>query len=148
MALILQSQRLSIYDSLSRVSSYLLLVRNMTTTGSTSPIRSAISNSPSSTAIENISFSLKTPEKEPQEYQYIQYPYYISRSSTKAKRLPIYLKYRSSGLRVQTCIRKVEGRVSVLHNEILEHFKLEKKKIQCSRLTQSITVEGDYASQV
>ena len=84
MELLWQGQRVSAYESLSRVSRYLALGRNMTTTGSTSPPGIATSASPSSNAID-ISTSPKTRE-EPQEYQCVQYPYYISRSSTKAKK--------------------------------------------------------------
>jgi large subunit ribosomal protein L49 len=67
-------------------------------------------------------------------------PYFVHR--TPSSNLPIYLLTKNGGNLKQTKVRKLEGNIAVLHNQLREHLKIEKKEdIKINPLTKHIIIK-------
>lgn len=71
--------------------------------------------------------------------------YFISR--TRSNKLPVYLDYKVSG-KITTIIRKIEGNVSQLRNDLLIELAAPKKDVVIKDASKQIVIRGDYAQQV
>lgn len=71
--------------------------------------------------------------------------YFISRS--RSNNLPVYLDYKVSG-KITTIIRKIEGNVSQLRNDLLIELAAPRKDVVIKDASKQIVIRGDYAQQV
>lgn len=66
-------------------------------------------------------------------------PYVVHR--TGSRQLPIYLDAKRGGNLHQTRIRKIDGDIMRLRDQLQEHLKLESKDVVVNRLTRHIIIK-------
>jgi len=73
-------------------------------------------------------------------------PYFIYR--TVNNNLPVYQEYKAGGNKLQTRIRRVEGNLQFLKNQIEEAFQMEKGGVTVNPLTKHIIVKGRRRDEI
>ncbi|KZF21880.1 hypothetical protein L228DRAFT_269329 [Xylona heveae TC161] len=73
-------------------------------------------------------------------------PYFVHR--TPSRQLPIYTLAKRGGNLHQTKIRKVEGDVKVLRDQLQQALQLDSKDITINSLTKHIIVKGWRKSEI
>jgi len=73
-------------------------------------------------------------------------PYFVSR--TQNNNLPVYQEYKAGGNKLQTRIRKVEGNLQFLKNQIEEAFQMEKGEVTINSLAGHVIVKGRRRDEI
>jgi len=75
-------------------------------------------------------------------------PYFVYR--TEHNNLPVYQEYRAGGNRLQTRIRKVEGNLQFLRDQIEDAFQMEKGKgqVKINSLAGHVIVKGRRRDEI
>ncbi|KAL1915880.1 mitochondrial 54S ribosomal protein mL49 [Calcarisporiella thermophila] len=71
------------------------------------------------------------------------YPYFVER--TRSKSLPVYTDYRNGGMRVLTLIRKIEGDVGRLCEDLAKDLPTT---VNVNKTTGHVVVKGNYVREV
>ena len=67
-------------------------------------------------------------------------PYFVHR--TASSNLPVYLLTKSGGNLKQTIVRKLEGDIAILRDQLREFLKIEKKEdIKINPLTKHVVIK-------
>ncbi|KAI9659244.1 MAG: hypothetical protein M1829_006584 [Trizodia sp. TS-e1964] len=73
-------------------------------------------------------------------------PYFVHRSTSK--NLPIYLDYKRGGNRLETRLRKLEGNLGVLREQLIKSLKLPPEDVAINQLTKHIIIKGHKKDQL
>ncbi|CAG8677947.1 3026_t:CDS:2 [Acaulospora morrowiae] len=82
--------------------------------------------------------------------KYVQYPYFVHR--TKNKSLPVYSDFRNGKSRILTVIRRIEGDIQALRNDIRkEVFPYDtpiNSMISINHTSNQVVIKGNYVFKV
>ncbi|PNS21424.1 hypothetical protein CAC42_1203 [Sphaceloma murrayae] len=73
-------------------------------------------------------------------------PYFVTR--TPSNELPVYQYHKSGGNKKLTRIRKIDGNLEALRNEVQEYLQLKKEDCVINPLTQQVIVKGHVKPQL
>lgn len=85
----------------------------------------------------------------PQQEEAINHPYYIQR--TKNHAIPIYLKLSQRGIRKTTLVKKIEGDIWMMNEEIKSFLKQKNNRYvetRVNEVSRVIEAKGDFVNDV
>ncbi|PWW74925.1 hypothetical protein C7212DRAFT_207641 [Tuber magnatum] len=73
-------------------------------------------------------------------------PYFVYR--TENNNLPVYQEYKAGGNKLQTRIRRVEGDLRFLRNQIENAFQMQKGQVKINSLAGHVIVKGRRRDEI
>ncbi|TKX24632.1 54S ribosomal protein img2 [Elsinoe australis] len=73
-------------------------------------------------------------------------PYFVTR--TPSNELPIYHFHKAGGNKKLTRIRRIDGNVEALRNEVQNHLQLKREDCVINQLTKQVVVKGHVKPQL
>ncbi|CUS08314.1 unnamed protein product [Tuber aestivum] len=73
-------------------------------------------------------------------------PYFVYR--TENNNLPVYQEYKAGGNKLQTRIRKVEGNLQFLRNQIEDAFQMKKGQVTINSLAGHVIIKGRRRDEI
>ncbi|KAF0560682.1 ribosomal protein L49/IMG2 [Gigaspora margarita] len=78
--------------------------------------------------------------------KYVQYPYYIHRTSNKS--LPVYIDIKNGRTRILTILRRIEGDIQALRDDIKKDLFPKDhsihSKVTINHTNNNVVIKGDY----
>jgi large subunit ribosomal protein L49 len=69
-------------------------------------------------------------------------PYFVHRTGTN--NLPVYEERKSGGSLRQTRIRKLEGNIEALRQQLIDKFELDPEKVYIGSQTKHIVIKNEH----